>query len=187
MGWDHYETVDPTSQKRAPGWQGKVWCPSTNSSIHQIFNISYFLQFNSTFEKNYLFPKMPQNQPTFAQNRRSPPQSEIFQFFKTALFFFPEGFAHCCSLSTIFYRCILFFYHHMTGSFAVICLMVASVVEREVANMSIEPSPTPTPINGSMPSPVPTTASSGLWSPVDAMKLKVAISLACLIGIIQVI
>ena len=53
--------------------------------------------------------------------------------------------------------------------------------------MSLEPSPTPTPMNGSMPSPVPTTASSGLWSPVDAMKLKVAISLACLIGIIQVI
>lgn len=70
-----------------------------------------------------------------------------------------------------------------------ICLMVASVVEREVANMSFEPSPTPThtSMNGSMPSPVPTTASSGLWSPVDAMKLKVAISLACLIGIIQVI
>ena len=68
-----------------------------------------------------------------------------------------------------------------------ICLMVASVCEREVAKMSFEPSPTPTPMNGSTPGVLPTTASSGLWSPVDAMKLKIAISLACLIGIIQVI
>lgn len=71
-------------------------------------------------------------------------------------------------------------YYHMTGSFAVICLMVASVCEREVAKMSFDPSPA---TNGS----VPTTAPSGLWSEVDAMKLKIAISLACLIGIIQVI
>jgi len=72
------------------------------------------------------------------------------------------------------------FYYHMTGSFAVICLMVASVCEREVAKMSFDSSP---PTNGS----TPTTAPSGLWSEVDAMKLKIAISLACLIGIIQVI
>ena len=49
---------------------GTVWYPSTNSSlrisifrIHQIFNISYFLQFNLSFEKKYLFPKMPKNHP----------------------------------------------------------------------------------------------------------------------------
>ena len=76
----------------------------------------------------------------------------------------------------------------MTGSFAVICLMVASVCEREVAKYSFETTPTPTPMNGSMTSAIPTTtASAALWSPVDAMKLKIAISLACLIGIIQVI
>ena len=46
------------------------WYPSTNSSlqisifqIHQIFNISYFPQFNLSFEKKYLFPKMPKNHP----------------------------------------------------------------------------------------------------------------------------
>jgi len=76
--------------------------------------------------------------------------------------------------------------HLSVGSFAVICLMVASVCEREVAKMSFEPSPTPTPMNGTTSGSLPTTASSGLWSPVDAMKLKIAISLACLIGIIQI-
>ena len=45
-----------------------VWYPSTNFSlqisifqIHQIFNISYFPQFNLSFEKKYLFPKTPKN------------------------------------------------------------------------------------------------------------------------------
>ena len=44
--------------------------PSTNSSlqisifqIHQTFNISYFPQFNLSFEKKYLFPKTPKNHP----------------------------------------------------------------------------------------------------------------------------
>ena len=66
MGWKHYQTVDP--RKREP--QVAVWYPSTNSSlqisifqIHQIFNISYFHQFNLSFEKKYLFPKMPKNHP----------------------------------------------------------------------------------------------------------------------------
>ena len=31
--------------------------------IHHIFNISYFPQFNLSFEKKYLFPKMPKNHP----------------------------------------------------------------------------------------------------------------------------
>ena len=46
------------------------WYLSTNSSlqfsifqIHQIFNISYFFQFNLSFEKKNLFPKMPKNHP----------------------------------------------------------------------------------------------------------------------------
>ena len=46
MGWKHYQTL------------GTVWCPSTNSSlqmsifqIQQIFVISYFPQFNKSFEK----------------------------------------------------------------------------------------------------------------------------------------
>lgn len=129
---------------------------------------------------------MPQNQPTFAQNRR-PASMKCFSFLKPRCFFLLRGLPIAVHFQSFFTVVFFFFYHYMTGSFAVICLMVASVVEREVANMSFEPSPTPTPMNGSMPSPVPTTASSGLWSPVDAMKLKVAISLACLIGIIQVI
>ena len=70
MGQEPYQTVDP--QKRAPGWQGTVWCPSTNSSlqisifqIHQIFNISYFPQFNLSFQKKISLsqnaPKSPKN------------------------------------------------------------------------------------------------------------------------------
>ena len=69
MVWKHYQTVDHP-QERAPGWQRTVWYPCTNSSIqipifqiHQTFNISYFPQFNLTFEKKYLFPKMPKNHP----------------------------------------------------------------------------------------------------------------------------
>jgi len=102
-----------------------------------------------------------------------------FVVFKSALFFpgFAKSFLHSYSIFLLLYSS---FYYHMTGSFAVICLMVASVCEREVAKMSFDSSP---PTNGS----TPTTAPSGLWSEVDAMKLKIAISLACLIGIIQVI
>ena len=47
-----------------------VWYPCTNSSlqisifqIRQIFNISYFPQFNLSFAKNSLFPKTPKNHP----------------------------------------------------------------------------------------------------------------------------
>ena len=64
-----YQTIDPHPpppfrQKRAPGWVGTIWCPCTNSSlqiailqIHQMFNISYFPQFNLSSQKKYLFPK----------------------------------------------------------------------------------------------------------------------------------
>ena len=69
MGWKHYQTVDPPTllkreRERTPGWKGTVWCKSTNSSlqilifqIHQIFNISYFPQFNLSFKNKCLFPK----------------------------------------------------------------------------------------------------------------------------------
>ena len=57
-------------QKRAPGWKRPFWYPPINSllqisifQIHQIFNISYFPQFNLSFEKIYLFPKIPKNHP----------------------------------------------------------------------------------------------------------------------------
>ena len=73
---------------------------------------------------------------------------------------------------------------HVTGSFAVICLMVAQVVEREVGSMPLSPSPTPA--NGSMSSPSPTGASAGLWTPLESAKMEVAISLSLLVGIIQV-
>ena len=70
MGWKHYQTVDH------PKWELQVGRGlfdirlSTNSSlyisifqIYQIFNISYFRQFNLSFEKKYLFPKIPKNHP----------------------------------------------------------------------------------------------------------------------------
>ncbi|XP_066017113.1 prestin isoform X1 [Pocillopora verrucosa] len=75
--------------------------------------------------------------------------------------------------------------HLSVGSFAVICLMVAQVVEREVGSMPLSPSPTPG--NGSMSSPSPTGASTGLWTPLESAKMEVAISLSLLVGIIQVI
>ena len=72
----------------------------------------------------------------------------------------------------------------MTGSFAVICLMVAQVVEREVGSMPLDPSPTPG--NYSVSSPTPADSGSGLWTPMESMKLEIAISLSLLVGIIQV-
>ena len=85
-----------------------------------------------------------------------------------------------CALTTISH----FIFCHVTGSFAVICLMVAQVCEREVASMSFDSTPAPGNLTGSSPSP-PSTSGS-LWSPRDAAKLEIAISLSFLIGIIQV-
>ena len=64
---------------RAPVWQGTVRYPSTNSSlqisifqIHQIFNNSYFSQFNLSFEKKYLFPKIAKDHTQkFTQNHQT--------------------------------------------------------------------------------------------------------------------
>ena len=72
LKWVGNTTTQLTPQKRAPGWKGTVWCPSANTSlqisifqIHQIFNISYFPQFNlSLSEKISLF-----------QNAQKPPKN----------------------------------------------------------------------------------------------------------------
>ena len=70
MGWKHFK-----ESSRLVG--GTVWCQSTNSSlqisifqIHQIFNISYFPQFNLSFEKISLSQnaqKSPKNLPKAAK------------------------------------------------------------------------------------------------------------------------
>ena len=49
MRYKHYQTVD----------HAKI----SIFQIHQIFNISYFPQFNLSFEKKYVFLKMPKNHP----------------------------------------------------------------------------------------------------------------------------
>ena len=67
----------------------------------------------------------------------------------------------------------------MTGSFAVISLMVAQVVEREVGS-TVAPSPTPGNASDS------TDSSSGLFSPTEQAKIEIAVSLSLLVGIIQV-
>lgn len=76
--------------------------------------------------------------------------------------------------------------HLSVGSFAVICLMVAQVCEREVAALSLAVEPSPTPGNSSGSTPLSPTTTSGLWSPIDAIKLEVAITLAFLVGVIQI-
>ena len=58
MGWKHYQTVD--HPKREPQVGSGLFGTRV---IHQIFNISYFPQFNLSFEKKSLFPKTPKNHP----------------------------------------------------------------------------------------------------------------------------
>ena len=75
-----------------------------------------------------------------------------------------------------------------TGSFAVICLMVAQVIERELQNMSfnenLSAAPTGSSLNSTMAPPSQPTGSS--WTPLDAKKMEIAVSLTVLIGIMQV-
>ena len=59
-----------TPSKKSPRLVETVWCSSINSSlqisifrIHQIFNISFFPQFNLSFKKKHLFHKMLKNHP----------------------------------------------------------------------------------------------------------------------------
>ena len=63
--------------------------------------------------------------------------------------------------------------------------MVAQVCEREVGSLSLEP--TPTPGNSSVASPSSPVTSDSLWTPTDAIKLEIAVSLSFLVGVIQVI
>ena len=58
------------------------------------------------------------------------------------------------------------------------------MVEREVGSLPVDP--TPTPGNSSMSTPTPSGSGGALWTPIDSMKLEVAISLSLLVGIIQV-
>ncbi|XP_068719707.1 prestin-like isoform X1 [Montipora capricornis] len=74
--------------------------------------------------------------------------------------------------------------HLSVGSFAVICLMVAQVCERELSSMTVETSPASS--NSSDTSPPPQTASNSLWTPIDAIKLEIAVTLSFLVGIIQI-
>ena len=69
MGWKHYQTVEHLKREPQVG-SGPVWYPSNNSSfqisifqIHQIFNISYFPQFNLFFEKKNSLSKNAQKSP----------------------------------------------------------------------------------------------------------------------------
>ena len=68
LGWKHYQTVDPRKRKSlvARGLFGirLLILHFSIFQIHQIFNISYFPQFNLSFEKKYL----PQNAQKSPQN-----------------------------------------------------------------------------------------------------------------------
>ena len=66
-----------------------------------------------------------------------------------------------------------------------ISLMVAQVCERELGSMTTETGTT-TSSNNSDSNPPSPTASSGLWTPIDTIKLEIAVSLSFLVGIIQV-
>ena len=92
MGWDRYQTIEPhppsppkkrkgkkRKEKEREHQVGRGLCPSTNSSTQisifrtrQIFKISYFLQFNLTFEKktypSFHLPKVTQKFCTKPQN-----------------------------------------------------------------------------------------------------------------------
>ena len=69
--------VGNTTRQESPRFPGDCSrvCPPTNSllqisiaQIHQIFNISYFPQFNPSFKRKSLFPKITQK---FTQNRKT--------------------------------------------------------------------------------------------------------------------
>ena len=77
MGWEHYQTVDPLqkepqvrrglfgqprSQDLYSGLGVKVLRTRLLFQIHQIFNVSYFLNYYH-LRKKYLFHKMPKNHP----------------------------------------------------------------------------------------------------------------------------
>ncbi|KAK3733499.1 hypothetical protein QZH41_008730, partial [Actinostola sp. cb2023] len=70
------------------------------------------------------------------------------------------------------------------GSFPVVCMMIAEVVEREVLKVNgFEPTLHNNATNTSNPTPTPL---GSLWSPLENKKLEIAVSLALLIGLMQV-
>ena len=83
MGWKHYQTVEippppPKKKKKRSNGEPQVGRGLFGVhllilhlkifQIHEIFNISYFPQFNLSFEKKYLCLKVTQ---TFAQNSQT--------------------------------------------------------------------------------------------------------------------
>ena len=77
MGWEPYQTVDPL-EKEPQVCRGLFGVRSINSSlqnsifqIHQIFNISYFPQFNLSFEKKNPFTECPKIIQKFTQKRKT--------------------------------------------------------------------------------------------------------------------
>ena len=76
LKWVGNTTRQLTTPKESPRLVADCWYPPINSSlqisifqIHQIFNISYFPQFNLSFEKNISFQKYPKITQKFTQNR----------------------------------------------------------------------------------------------------------------------
>ena len=67
MDWKHHQTVDHPKREPQVGRDCLVsiylfyLVQISIFQIHQIFSISYFPQFNLSFEKKHLFPKMPKN------------------------------------------------------------------------------------------------------------------------------
>ena len=69
MGWKHLQTAD--HPKREPQVGSGLFgirllilhFKFQFFKIHEIFNIAYFPQFNLSFEKKHLFPKVPKNHP----------------------------------------------------------------------------------------------------------------------------
>ena len=73
MGWKHYQTVDHPNSVKAQVGRGlfDMRLLIFHFKFHQIFNISYFSQFNLFFEKNISFPKCPKITQKFTQNRQT--------------------------------------------------------------------------------------------------------------------
>ena len=77
MGWKRYQTAE--IERRAPGWQGTVWYPCTNSSLQiSIFQIHQksstfhiFLNLTYPLRKTISFPKCPKLTQKFTPNRQT--------------------------------------------------------------------------------------------------------------------
>ena len=71
MGWEHYQTADPLKREPQVGWGlfgvRLLTFQISIFQIHQIFNMSYFPQFNLHFKKK-TSPEMPKNHPKIYTN-----------------------------------------------------------------------------------------------------------------------